>query len=57
LLRITYYDRNGDYKGEDSQILNNVLNPGYYNTQEVKFIPPFGVKRADLKLIKASPVN
>lgn len=57
LLRITYYDRNGDYKGEDSQLLNNVLNPGYFNTQEVKFIPPFGVKRVDLKLVKASPVN
>jgi serine/threonine protein kinase len=56
-LKITYYDRNGDYKGEDSQILNNILNPGYYNTQEVKFVPPFGVKSVDLKLVKASPVN
>lgn len=57
LLKITYYDKNGGYKGEDAQILNNVLKPGFYNTQEVKFIPPFGVRSVDLKLVSASPVN
>jgi serine/threonine protein kinase len=57
LLKITYFDKNGEYKGEDSQIVNNIVNPGYYMTKEVKFMPPFGVRSVDLKLISASPVN
>jgi hypothetical protein len=57
LLKITYFDKNGKYKGEDSQIVNNIVNPGYYMTKEVKFMPPFGVRSVDLKLISASPVN
>ncbi len=57
LLKITYFDKNGEYKGEDSQIVNNIVNPGLYMTQEVKFMPPFGVRSVDLKLISASPVN
>lgn len=57
LLKITYFDKNGDYKGENSQIVNNIVNPGYYLTQEVKFTPPFGVRSVDLKLVSASPAN
>lgn len=57
LLEITYYDKNGNYKGSDSKLINTILNPGYKITQELTFIPPFRVKSVDLQLVRANPVN
>ena len=57
VIKLTYYDKNGNYKGDDSQIISTMLNPGYRLTKELKFIPPFGVRDLDAALISAMAVD
>jgi len=54
-IKVTYYDKNGGYKGEASKIMNNIIKPGYYYTEELKFTPPFGVRGIHVELISATP--
>jgi serine/threonine protein kinase len=56
-IKVTYYDKNGGYKGEANKIMNNIIKPGYYYTEELKFTPPFGVRSIDVKLISALSMN
>ena len=57
VIEVTYYDKNGDYKGGDSQAISTLISPGYRLTKELKFIPPFGVKSIDVALVSANAVN
>jgi serine/threonine protein kinase len=56
-IKVTYFDKNGGYKGEANKIMNNIIKPGYYYTEELKFTPPFGVRSIDVKLISALSMN
>jgi serine/threonine protein kinase len=57
VLKVTYYDKNGDYKGENSRIVSTAINPGYYLENEIKFTPPFGVKDIDIQLVSVRTNN
>jgi hypothetical protein len=57
VIELTYYDKNGNYKGVDSQVIPAMINPGYRLKRELKFVPPFGVKSIDVALISAKAVN
>lgn len=57
VVKVTYFDRNGEYKGGDSQVIPTMINPGYRLTRELKFIPPFGVKSTEVELVGAKAVN
>lgn len=57
VIELTYYDKNGNYKGVDSQVIPVMINPGYRLKRELKFVPPFGVKSIDVALVSANAVN
>jgi len=56
-VEITYFDKHGGYKGTDSQVISTIINPGYRLSQELKFVPPFGVREIDLRLVGADAAN
>lgn len=56
-LSITYYDKNGGYKGGTTKTINTTLKPGYYLQDQLKMTPPFGVRQIEVELTRVRAIN